>query len=201
MFPLSHYVFRDNAPVCQLFEFCVLFVMPRWLLLELVVTRGRWLQFDNAVQVSLGNRRDLTQDAELPLGFFYAPSPLCLPCIPAFLPSQCPLTEGKDESEVPAEGEMKSWDTTVISVMMWAVNSSHLYIQYCTPGQWKISLIGDFNLSSYHLAMTHFSDISPCVIRLIDCDCGAALKVRHYEVRNGLAACVIILLSNLSDRK
>lgn len=60
------------------------------LLLEVVVTRGRWLQFDNGVQVSLGNRRDLTQDAQLPLSFFYAPSPMCLPYIPAFLPSVSP---------------------------------------------------------------------------------------------------------------
>lgn len=49
--------------------------------------RGRWLQLDNRVQVSLGNRRDLTQDAELPLGFFYAPSLFYLPRIPAFLSS------------------------------------------------------------------------------------------------------------------
>lgn len=82
---------RDMFPLCQLFGFCVLFALPRCRVLEVVVTRGRCLRFDNGVQVSLGNRRDLTQDAELPLGFFYAPSPLCLTCIPAFLPSQCPL--------------------------------------------------------------------------------------------------------------
>ncbi len=36
---------------------------------------------------------------------------------------------------------------------------------------------------------------------LIDCACGAILNAWRYEVRNSLAACVIILLSNLSDRK
>lgn len=82
--------------------------MPRRRPLKVVVTRGRWLWFDNGVQVLLGNRRDLTQDAELPLGFFfYTPSPLCLPCIPAFLPFQCPLTKEKDASLVPEESEMK----------------------------------------------------------------------------------------------
>lgn len=88
--PLSNFGFQNNTLVCQLFELCVLFAMPRCcLLLELVVTRGRWPQCDNGVQVSLGNRRDLTQDAELPLGFFYAASSLCLPCIPSFLPFWC----------------------------------------------------------------------------------------------------------------
>lgn len=52
--------------------------------LEVVLTTGRWLHFDNG---GLGNRRYLTQDAELPLSFFCAPSPFCLPFIPAFLPS------------------------------------------------------------------------------------------------------------------
>ena len=30
---------------------------------EVGVVRGRWPPFDNGAQVSLGNRRDLTQDA------------------------------------------------------------------------------------------------------------------------------------------
>lgn len=63
-------IFVSNNNFYQLFVFCVLFAMPKCCLLEVVVTRGRWLRFDNGVQVSLGNGRDLTQDAELPLGFF-----------------------------------------------------------------------------------------------------------------------------------
>lgn len=34
-------------------------------------TKKRWPQYDNGEQISLGNRCDLTQDAELPLGFFF----------------------------------------------------------------------------------------------------------------------------------
>lgn len=108
MLPLRCFCFQDNSPVCELFEFSVLFAKPRCFLLEVMLTRERWLWFDNGVQVSLGNRRDLTQDAELPLGFFYAPSPSRPPWIPAFLPSQHPLTKGKDGSSVPVESEIKS---------------------------------------------------------------------------------------------
>lgn len=153
MFPLSNFGFQDNAPLCQLFEICVLFCNAKMLSVGGLVTRGRWLWFDNGVDVSLGNRRDLTQDVELPLGFFYAPSPMCLPCLPAFLPSRCPFTEGKDGSSVPAESEMKSWDTTVISVLMtWELWTAQVfYIQYHAPGQRKITLIGCYN----HFPSTH----------------------------------------------
>lgn len=98
-------------------------------------------------QVSLGNRRDLTQDIKLPLGFFFfsTRSPLCLPCIPAFMPSQCPPTKGKDGSLVPAENVMKSWDTMVISVLMMWELCSHLDIDYLTPGQRTIPLMVGYN--------------------------------------------------------
>lgn len=177
--------------------------LPRFCLLEVMLTRGRWLRFDNGVQVSLGNRRDLAQDAELPLGFFYVPSPLRLPCMPAFLPSQCPLTERKDGSSVPAESEMKSWDIVVISVlMMWELWTAHILTfshQDSVRFLWWVA--NHFPLPSYHLTMAHSSDQALCVMSFIDCDCGAVLNAWQYEVRSCLAACVIILLSNLFDRK
>lgn len=52
------------------------------------MTRGRWLEFDNGAQVSLGNRRDLTQDAELPLGFLKCAFSL-LPSLHSCLPLLC----------------------------------------------------------------------------------------------------------------
>lgn len=72
MFPLSNFGFSRWC--ITLPAICVLcpFLLSCWLL-EVVVTKKRLPRFDNREQISLGNRCDLTQDAELPLGFFYTP--------------------------------------------------------------------------------------------------------------------------------
>lgn len=112
----------------QLTEFCLCNSK------SLFCWRLGWPWFVNGILVSLGNRRDLTQDAELPLGFFYAPFPLWLPCIPAFLPSQCSSWRMKDRSLVPPGSTTKSWENIVISLpvtcVMW--RCSRFYI--CAPG-------------------------------------------------------------------
>lgn len=155
--------------------------------------RGRWLQFDNGVQVSLGNRRDLTQDAELPLGFFYAPSPFCLPCIPAFL-SRVFMAFFLKDMTLLGWGRRSvlrvRWKAEIVIsfLVMWM-----LYFQYCTSGA--------HSCFSFNFLITHYSDVSPCVMWLIDRDSEAILKVWHCKVRNSLAARVIILRSNLSYRK
>lgn len=58
-----------------------------------------------------------------------------------------------------------------------------------------------FTLIAYHLVTKHSLEILPCVMRLIDRECGAILNVLHRKVKDGLTDCVIVLLSNLSNRK
>lgn len=107
-------------------------------------TRG--LRFVSCVPAPLGNRRDLTQDAQLPPSFFNALLPLCCPHVPTFLA----WLWGTMDLLSPAGS---SWDSVAVSVLM-TCKLWRAHVLYLTPGYWKIHSIGGWkHFSSPHLTL------------------------------------------------
>lgn len=80
------------------------------------MTRGKWLWLDNGVQVSLGNRRDLTQDDQLPFGFFLH----LLPCAFFAFPPSCPLTVPSGRRKIYLKSLWRKRDEEItLSYLSW----------------------------------------------------------------------------------
>lgn len=135
----------------------------------------------------MGNSCCLAQDVDLPLWFFFFKCTFsCLCALHPRLGLRRERWVCNISYSFPEESE----------------HISHIfYFYYSTQ---RTTLIGGYNhLCSvfYHRDPTHGLNKLLYLMRLIDCGCGAFRKVCPHEVRNGLAGCVFILLSNLSGRK